>query len=434
MACRIARTASGVGPDTVFPLNVSANGRYLVTSRGQPFFFHGDTPWSLIVQLTDNQISTYLTDRAAKGYSAILFNLIEHRFSSQTPEYLNVDGIAPLSSMPDFGSAIQTSYINRALYVASETLARDMACVINPAYLGYLGTEEGWDTEVAAESDADLFSYGSRLAYLFAPYPNVIWCMGGDQTPGTTLRDKQLKILEGIQSVTPWALWIAHAAPQTPSFPTWGANTTYRIHTAYPETGDVFTHVQTEYTRSPPMPATMIEAIYEQERSPPISAAGLRRQSYIARAAGASLVFFGWNPGWHFESPNAPFTYTGTWQTNLNSTGNQHQAYHAALYRAYAWWKLEPKTGTELVTTSLSTGDTRIGPQLATDGSFAFIWKPSSGASTVNMAAMSPSSVKAQFYDPTAGTFSAVSGSPFANSGTQSITWPGERVLVLEAA
>ena len=45
-----------------------------------------------------------------------------------------------------------------------------------------------------------------------------------------------------------------------------------------------------------------------------------------------------------------------------------------------------------------------------------------------------PSSVRARLFDPTNGTFSTVSGSPFANTGTQNIATGGERVLVLDAA
>jgi len=49
------------------------------------------------------------------------------------------------------------------------------------------------------------------------------------------------------------------------------------------------------------------------------------------------------------------------------------------------------------------------------------------------MSAMTPSSVRARLFNPTSGAFTAVSGSPFPNSGTQNIASGGERVLVLDA-
>lgn len=417
---------------SVFPLSITAGERFLRDKNGNPWFMQGTTPWSLAVQRTTSEITQFLANTAQKGFNTILFNAIEHYYTSQTPEYLNVAGQAPFTTMTDFASAFNESYWSVVDHIVNECLRLNIFCVINPAYLGYSGTEEGWDTEVGAESDADLRTYGTRLAQRY-PQPNVGWSLGGDQTPGTTLRNKQAQILTGIRSVSTAYIVTAHAAPQTPSYPTWGSVTGVNLHTAYAETAEVFAQCLTEFTRTQAPPFVMIEAIYEQERSPAISAAGLRRQSYQAICAGAKGQFFGNNPEWHQESFRRPYSYTGTWITNQDSTGRQQQAYVKQLIDSIRWWTLEPKTGTELVTTAQGSGDTRICPALASDGQQALIWRTSAGSVTVNMAAMSIPSVRARFYDPTTGTFSTVSGSPFPASGTRSIAWPGERMLVLDA-
>jgi len=421
------------GPTDTFPLSIAPSGRYLQTAQGTPFLVHGDTPWSLSTQLSDADIATYLNDRAAKGFTAIMCNAIEHYYTSQTPRYLNADGIAPFTAMVDFGSALTQAYWSRVDHIIDTAKALNIAVVMNPAYLGYGGTEEGWDTEVAAESDSDLQLYGQRLAQRY-PQGNIIWCMGGDQSPGNTLRDKQWRIIEGIRSVRATDIVTAHPAPQQGSTATWGSKIGYSLNFAYPETADVYSIVATEYARSPTRPVFMGEAIYEQERSSPITAAGLRRQTYQALLSGACGQFFGNNPIWHFQAPDRPFAFSGTWQSNLNSTGSQQQAYVKQLFDTIAWHLLEPKTDNSLVTTSLSSGDDRICPALASDGSLAMVWRPTSGASTVNLAALAPGSVRARFFNPVDGTYSTVSGSPFTNSGTRSINWPGERILVLDAA
>ncbi|MGH6893615.1 MAG: NPCBM/NEW2 domain-containing protein [Dongiaceae bacterium] len=60
----------------VFPLKVSANGRYLVDQPGRPFFIHGDSPWSAIAQLrlagesgatATNTWDYYLTNRPRRA-------------------------------------------------------------------------------------------------------------------------------------------------------------------------------------------------------------------------------------------------------------------------------------------------------------------------------------------------------------------------------
>lgn len=419
---------------SIFPLSVSSSGRYIQTASGSPFLLHGDTPWSLAVQLTDAEITTYLNDTAAKGFKAILFNAIEHNFSSQTPKYQNVSGNNPFTSMTDFSSGLNSAYWNRIDHIVNTAKGLNLACIINPAYIGYAGTEEGWDTELLAESDADLQTYGAALANRYTQ-GNVIWSMGGDADPDATLEAKQWQIITGIRSVRTTDIVTAHGAPGSGAYATWNGQTGFNLNTAYPgDIAAVYSECDTEYARSGPIPFVMLEAIYEQERGTPITAAGLRRQTYQALLSGACGQFFGNSPIWHFESPNAPFSYTGTWESNLDSTGRQQQVHVATLFNAYSWHLLEPKTGTELVTSSLSTGDTRICPALASNTTFGMVWVPSSQTVTVNMAAFSISSIRARLYDPTAGTYSTVSGSPFANSGTQNIATGGERIIVLDAA
>ncbi len=67
-----ARAASS---DSPFPVRVSMNGRYLEDANGKPFLLHGDTAWSVIVQLTKEEAEEYLEDRRQKGFNAILVNL-----------------------------------------------------------------------------------------------------------------------------------------------------------------------------------------------------------------------------------------------------------------------------------------------------------------------------------------------------------------------
>jgi hypothetical protein len=413
---------------------VSANGRYLQDASGVPFIIHGDTPWSLAVQYTNAEILTYLTNCWQKGINTILFNAIEHNFSNQTPKYDNVDGDQPFTSMTDFASGLNSNYWSRVDHIVNTAKALGIWCLINPAYLGISGLDEGWDDELTAESAGDLQTYGAALANRYTQ-GNVGWCPGGDASPGATLRDKQWNIITGIRTVRTTDIITAHGAPAQPSFDTWEGQAGYNMHTAYPGAAlEIAAACLTEYGRSPTRPVLMLEAIYEQERDPVISAAGFRRQIYQAYHTTPCGQMVGNSPIWHGEASNAPFSWSGTVESNLDSTGRQQFAFAIALVKSLPWHLGEPKTGTELVTTALGSGDTRICPYLASTGVFASVWKTASGNSTVNMAAMSPSSVRARFFNPTDGSYSTVSGSPFANSGTQVINWPGERVLVLDAA
>jgi len=433
----------GVLPDPadVFPLSIHASQRYLVDAQGSPFFVHGDTAWSIVAQLTNAEIDTYLADRAEKGFNLILFNAPEPHWTSQTPVYNNVDGVAPFGTMSpmDWTDPVE-AYWQRVDYVVNSAKALGMVCLINPAYSGYEADGKGWMDEIDAASAGDLQTYGAWLANRYTQ-GNIIWSMGGDmEAAASTRRAKQWNIVTGMRTVRTTDLITAHHLQPgggEDAYTYWGGGSFpgFNLNWAYgwEELGDYMYELGAiAYARS--MPFLGAEFQYEQEGGPPaIGVTQLRRQSYGILLSGACGQNFGNSPIWHFESPNRPYEYTGTWESNLDSTGSVQQQYVKALFAAYQWWKLEPKTDASLVTTSLSTNANRIYPALANDGSFAMIYTPG-GNFTAAMSQLAPASVRGRWYNPTDGTYAAASGSPYANSGTQAFTAPGERVLVLDAA
>ena len=423
----IALTTSGGGD--LFPLTV--NGRYLARADGQPFLVCGDTPWTIEVQLTHAQIDTYLTDRASRGFNAILFEAIEHFFSAQSPAYKNAQSAAnPFTSMTDF-STTNNTYWNTVDYIVNAALARSMVCFIAPAYFGFGGGSEGWTSEITADTAGHLQSYGAFLATRYTQ-GNIVWVMGGDYAGTTTERDKQWNIVTGMRSVRTGDVITGHPArTDENAYSKWNGYTGFNLNSLYiPTTNIADDKAATCYGQG--MPFVMIEGGYEGESG---TAASIRMANYTSVLSGACGSFMGNNPVWGFGEPNANggTGAAAVLSGSLNSTAAQQFTYFVNLFAAYQWHKLVPKTDSSLVTSSLGTSGTtgRVCPALASDGSFAMIWTPSVNV-TVNMANFTQASVRGRWYDPTAGTFSTATGSPFANSGTQTFTAPGERVLVLD--
>ena len=52
-------------------IQVSDNRRFLVTDKGKPFFWLGDTAWSLFERLNREDADFYLSDRQSKGFTVI---------------------------------------------------------------------------------------------------------------------------------------------------------------------------------------------------------------------------------------------------------------------------------------------------------------------------------------------------------------------------
>lgn len=417
--------------------------RYIVDSAGGPFFIHGDTPWSIEVQLTHSQIDTYLNDRQAKGFTAILFEAMEHLFSSQSPPWRNAQsGAIPFtsttSSSCSWTSRVET-YWQTVDYIVAGARARGMACFITPAYLGFGGGsggsgDQGWNGAVMNATATDLQAYGAFLATRYGSSGNVVWVMGGDYAGTLAERDKQWNIAVGIRSVTPNAIITGHPMrADAEAYPFWSRYTGFNLNCTYGGQGALeYNLAAAAYARSGPMPFFFIEGDYDGDGTPIVE---IRRQAYESLLSGACGHFYGNQPLWGFGEPNANGGggAANALATSLNTTAAQQMVHVKTLFTAYAWEKLQPKTGAEIVTTSLGSGSSRICPALASDGSFAMIWKPTSGSATINLGALASASVRARFFDTVNGTYTTVAGSPFANSGTQVFTWPGERVLVLDA-
>jgi hypothetical protein len=425
----------------VFPLAISSNGRYLQQADGTPFLIHGDTPWMIVNQLGTTGIDAYLDAMEAVGVNGVMIEAPGLYFTSQTPTYDNVDGEQPFTTMAsatsvDFASTPVTAFWERVHYFVDECLARDILVILQPAYLGFLGGQEGWADALLAEADADLDTYGDFLGAEFTQ-ANLIWCAGGDYNGSDGSLDKQARIFARIKLAQPNAIIMAHNSPDNAGYPVWNGFSWWNLNTtyAYPDIGDAypFSQTATEWARDPPIPILYMEGRYEGESG--FSAAIGRLQMYTPVLAGALCGFLIGNaPRWHFESPNGP-SGSGTYAQSYTSTLTQELEYAAALFEAYEWWKLEPKTDTSLVSSSLGSGLSRITPALASDGTFALIYVPSSQTVTVVTNALSgvAGNVTIELYNPTDGQ-TTVNQASIAKSSGQSVATGGERIIVVKAA
>lgn len=421
--------ATAGGAHNCFPLSIS--GRYLRRADGRPFVVVGDTPWSIDVQLTRAQIDTYLNHRQAIGVNAILFELIEHKFSSQTPAYRNAaDGADPFSTMSPVAWTSPTETYWRTIdYIINGALSRNMVCFVCPAYLGYNGGDEGWMSDVTAASDADLQAYGAWLARRY-PQPNIVWVMGGDYAGDATERAKQWNIVTGMRSVRTDQIITGHPARvDENAYSKWNGYTGFNLNSLYiPSTNIADDRAATCYGQG--MPFFLLEGGYGGVASD----ASIRMANYSSLCSGACGAFIGVDQLWSFGDPTSGgIGAAAALASYLNTAAALQLQHFRTLVSTYDITKLVPKTDASLVSSSLGTSGTtgRVCPALAADGSFALIWTPSV-AVTVVMTNFRQSSVRARWFDPSDGTFSAVSGSPFSNTGSQTMTPAADCVLVLD--
>src|SRR4051794_25511277 len=86
----------GSEPSAALRFPIGRAGACLVDAAGAPVWLQGEAAWSLLVRLDDDEVDAYLADRRARGFNALLVNLIEHKFADHAPR--NRAGDAPFTA------------------------------------------------------------------------------------------------------------------------------------------------------------------------------------------------------------------------------------------------------------------------------------------------------------------------------------------------
>jgi Protein of unknown function (DUF4038)/Putative collagen-binding domain of a collagenase len=418
-----------------FPLAVTPGKRYLEDADGKPFLIHGDTAWSLIADLSRDDVELYLDDRRARGFNTILVSLLEHRFSSNAPANASdelpfhgqpFETVASLASLVPYGfahygtglatlvadySMPNEEYFAHADWVLRRAADKGFLVLLTPSYVGYDGGADGWYRAMVANGPERLRQYGEYLGRRYRDFANIVWVHAGDYNPPD--KDLVRAIVEGIQRFDSRALHTAHGAPETAAIEYWQAEPWLQVNNVYTY-GSVHAPALAQYARPERMPFFLIESAYENEHE--TTEQRLRTQAYQAVLSGAAGQIFGNNPIWHFDGPGI-YPAPVTWQQAMDGRGTQSMTHLHDLLTSMPWWLLEPDVGGTLLTDGLGPEDQRAVAARAVDGSFAVLYLPSSRDVTVDLAQLAGSEISARWYDPADGRFSVVSGSPFSATG-----------------
>ncbi|MGH6895125.1 MAG: glycoside hydrolase family 140 protein [Geminicoccaceae bacterium] len=391
-----------------FPLVVTPGKRHLRDAEGKPFLIHGDTAWSLIAQLTREEVDRYLDDRRARGFNTILVSLIENNYAANPPA--NAYGEQPFVTPGNFATP-NKAYFRHANWVLRRAAKKGFLVLLTPSYVGCCS--DGWYQEMIVNGPDRLRQYGKYLGRRYRDFTNILWVHAGDHDPP----EKNLvrAIAEGIRKVDRRALHTAHGAAETAALDYWSGEPWLQVNNVYTY-GAVCAPALEQYARPGRMPFFLIESTYENEHE--ATERLLRTQAYHAVLCGAAGQVFGNNPIWHFDSPNhwpAPVT----WQEALGSRGAQSMTHLHDLLTAVRWWKLKPDRKNTLLIEGVGEWGDRAVAARSSDRSFALLYLPSSRDITVDLGELAGPEVAARWYDPANGRFSSVSGSPFRASGSR---------------
>ena len=442
----------------VYPLKVSANGRYLVDQNNRPFLITGDNPHALIGMVSTADAETYFADRQAHEFNAVWMNMFvaapayyDSRDDGSTP-----DGIRPFTGYIAGGTdsahydltkpneayftrvdEMITAAANHGLVVFLDPI--DTCCKAAPARAVWLKTllnngltAAGW--------------YGRYVGERYKRFDNIVWLHGDDFNTWQTHEDDAVvqAVAKAIKAAEPSAQHTVELNVPTSSSlddQTWGPiislNSTYTYAATYIE-------MLHSYNQEPVMPTYLIEGHYDLEKVGDPTDYGtpqvLRRQGYWTMLSGGTGQLYGNAYTWPFISG---------WKFHIDTVGVTQLVIWKEFFSSLPWQDLIPDQDHTAVIAGLGTyGNlkTRVSKSdyctasKTRDGSLVVAYLPTVRTITVNMAALkAPADVK--WFDPTNGAYSAVPGSPFTNTGMRQFAPPGRNhdsegdwVLLLVAA
>jgi hypothetical protein len=271
---------------------VAASGRSLVDARGRAWFAVGDAPWSLVGQLTDDEITGYLEDRATKGFRLVMFSAPEMHYADNAPR--TISGDAPFVGTA-FQSALNEPYWARVDHAIQEAERLGLTVLLTPAYLGCC--DDGVLPELTEADDKDAYDYGFALGQRYRHRPNLMWLAGHDRAPSATERDRYLALQRGIRDAGDTHLWLPGGRPDEVGSRAWGVGAdVVDVDTAYDYAFTPVSRVREAWDASS-LPVVYIEGSYENERTADHTRTTqgweLRYQAWGAFTAGALAHIYG---------------------------------------------------------------------------------------------------------------------------------------------
>lgn len=325
-------------------LKVSANGHYFETADGKPWFWLGDTAWTMFTAYTPDEARRYLEARAKLGFNLVQVSPV---FDGGTgtekginPNQ-NTDGIAPWSNHdPLQPNEAFWKNVDAAVKIAQG----------NGIHLGLLPC---WGSYVANTKMLTLKNakpYGKWLGARYKDAPNIVWIVGGDR-PFAGAPEIWTALAEGLQEGDGGAHPITyHTSPD-------GCPTPAAVHQApwlsasmlqtWAFYDNIPAFVSADYKAVPPKPVILGEGAYEEGPeypSKPITPLSIRKQGYWACLSGGFYTY-GHNDMWRHNS---------TWEKSLSSPGAHDMQVMREIFAGIDWWNLVPAQ--EILGTSRKSG------------------------------------------------------------------------------
>jgi hypothetical protein len=420
-------------------LKVSDNNRFLVTEKGNPFFWLGDTGWLLFSKLSREETEKYLEDRRQKGFTVIQVMVVHdimksvnfYGDSSLINHALDNPVVTPGSSSDD---PLQYDFWDHVDFVIDLAAQKGIYMALVPIW--------GSNVRGGKVTLEQAGKYATWLSERYKNKPNVIWLNGGDVKGSDSLAIWN-KIGSTLRQNTKGQLICFHPFGRTQSS-TWFQNAQWLDfnmfqsgHRSYDQDTsglaygeDNWKYMADDYSKTPVKPSFDGEPSYESipyglhdPSQPYWNDSEVRRYAYWSVFAGGCGFTYGHNAIMQFNKPGNPSPSYGVkeiWEVALNAPGASQMIYLKNLILSETYTDRVPAQ--ELVA---SNQGERYDYLAATRGAdFAFIYTWNGREFSIDCGKLHWTEFKASWFNPRNGE--STPAGKFKCEGIKQFDPPGE--------
>jgi len=393
-------------------LRVTGSRRYLEHADGTPFFYLGDTAWTLFSRANREEADRYLSNRAAKGFTVVQAVVLAPEGGLTVP---NPYGDLPL--IDGDLSQPNDAYFRHVDYIVSKAAGFGLYVGMLPSWGAYWKQDGNHPRGLFTPEKAR--QYGRFLGQRYREKP-IIWILGGDQDV-TTPADRAVvdALAAGLKEGDGGTHLITYH-PRGPGLSSdslgdaaWlDFNMVQSSHGAHDHDNGLFT--EHDYALSPARPTLDGEPRYETMpvgfyfsdigRLDRFDDYDVRQAAYWSLLAGACGHTYGHNNVWQFWQPGRGRAIWASqpWYDSLDAAGAFQMGYVRRLFEAYPYNQLIPNNAA--LVDAPREGGAKVRAAVARDGSFAFIYSPRGEKFTVDKRIFRSPRLREIWYDPRYGS------------------------------
>lgn len=392
-------------------LRVSGNHRYLEFDNGTPFFYLGDTAWSLFHRLNREEARYYLSNRADKGFTVIQSVVISEFGGLSVP---NAYGDLPL--------------IDRNPVTPNENYFRHVDDIVKMAeglglFIGILPTwGSGWK-QVGEDADPIFTVEKARIygRFMGERYRDnaVVWILGGDHNIES---EEEYAIIESMALGLREGDKGAHLITFHPRGPGRSAeflheaewldfNMCQSSHGARDHDNGIF--IEHDYALEPIKPTLDGEPRYEMipvgfyykesSRYDRFDDYDTRQAAYWALFSGACGHTYGHNCVFQFWTPDrTPGIWANIpWYDSLDTPGAFQMGLIRRLFEAYPFQELVPAQ--DMIVDGPTSGGAKVRAMRSKANSCALIYSPRGESFSIDRRMFKPHHLRESWFDPRYG-------------------------------